>query len=157
DLDETNLTATNCTVGTASYMSPEQCRGERHISHKSDLYSLGVVFYELITGRKPFVADNAMQMFLLHVSGTFARPSRAVLDMPVWLDTLISQLLEKDPDRRPFDAAMVGNALESIQEKVEAQASAGVAAAQARRGDRPRGQRGSSEEDKEAARALLGK
>src|SRR5262245_40475363 len=71
DLDETNLTATSCTVGTASYMSPEQCRGERNISHKSDLYSLGVVFYELITGRKPFVADNAMQMFLLHVSGPF--------------------------------------------------------------------------------------
>jgi serine/threonine-protein kinase len=75
DLDVTRLTSDNCTVGTASYMSPEQCRGERNLTHKSDLYSLGVLFYELLTGRKPFQADNAMDMFLLHVQGTFERPA----------------------------------------------------------------------------------
>ena len=104
DLDVTALTSANCTVGTASYMSPEQCRGERDITHKSDLYSLGVVFYELITGRKPFEAENAMDMFMQHVQGTFERPSRLVLDLPVWMDTLICQLLEKKPEQRPFDA-----------------------------------------------------
>ena len=52
DLDVTALTSANCTVGTASYMSPEQCKGERDITPKSDLYSLGVVFYELITGKQ---------------------------------------------------------------------------------------------------------
>src|SRR6266851_6309095 len=56
DLDVTALTGANCTVGTAAYMSPEQCRGERNLTYKSDLYSLGIVFYELITGRKPFQA-----------------------------------------------------------------------------------------------------
>src|SRR5262249_7514862 len=70
DLDESQLTGTNATVGTASYMSPEQCRGEKTISHKSDLYSLGVVLYELVTGRKPFVAENTMDMFMAHVQGT---------------------------------------------------------------------------------------
>src|SRR5262249_26592444 len=73
DLDQPALTETNCTVGTAAYMSPEQCKGET-ITHKSDLYSLGVVLYELVTGRKPFTAENAMEMFLQHVQGKFERP-----------------------------------------------------------------------------------
>src|SRR5262245_24066671 len=78
DLDVTQLTEANCTVGTASYMSPEQCRGERILTAKSDLYSLGIVFYELLTGRKPFQADNVMDMFMCHVKGSFERPSRVV-------------------------------------------------------------------------------
>jgi serine/threonine-protein kinase len=155
DLDETGLTSTNCTVGTAAYMSPEQCRGERNLTYKSDLYSLGIVFYELITGRKPFLADNAMEMFLKHVQDEFERPSRLVPDLPVWLDTLICQLMEKKPEHRPLDAAMVSNTLDTIQEKVEAQQSAGVDAARARMMDRPRDQRHPDEEDKEAARILL--
>src|SRR5262245_10854548 len=76
DPNLTQLTEANCTVGTASYMSPEQCRGERNLTSKSDLYSLGIVFYELLTGKKPFTAENVMEMFMLHVQGTFERPSR---------------------------------------------------------------------------------
>jgi serine/threonine protein kinase len=136
DLDGTALTEANCTVGTAAYMSPEQCRGERNLTPKSDLYSLGIVFYELATGRKPFQAETAMEMFLCHVEGTFERPSRLVLDLPVWFDTLICQLMEKQPEKRPLNAAAVTEALDRIQEKVEAQQSAGVDAA--RRRPRPR-------------------
>src|SRR5947207_15183729 len=117
DLDVTQLTSANCTVGTASYMSPEQCRGERNISHKSDLYSLGIVLYELLTGKKPFVAENVMDMFMMHVKGTFERPSR-VVDVPKWLDILIVQLLEKKPEQRPRDAALVGEALADVLQKV---------------------------------------
>jgi serine/threonine-protein kinase len=154
DLDVTALTATNCTVGTASYMSPEQCKGDV-ITPKSDLYSLGIVFYELVTGRKPFIAENAMEMFLLHVNGEFERPSRLVLDLPVWFDNLICQLLEKKPEHRPLDAAKVAEALGTIQEKVEALQSAGVDAVSARRADRPAGKRQVDGADKDAARTLM--
>jgi serine/threonine-protein kinase len=156
DLDETALTSANCTVGTAAYMSPEQCRGERDLTFKSDLYSLGVVLYELVTGYKPFLAENAMEMFMLHVQGTPERPSRRVLDLPIWLDNLICQLMEKSPDKRPRDAATVGTALKGIQEKVEAQQSAGVETARSRVVDRVAGQPRPDAEDRTAALSLLG-
>ncbi|HWG41607.1 MAG TPA: serine/threonine-protein kinase [Gemmataceae bacterium] len=155
DSDLEALTATNCTVGTAAYMSPEQCKGQSDLTHKSDLYSLGVLFYELLTGRKPFKADNAMDMFLQHVQGTFERPSHMVLDIPVWLDTLVCQLMEKKTEQRPLDAHLVAETLGSIQEKVEAQQSAGVEAVRRRMIDRQPGQKRPDEEDKEAARILM--
>ncbi len=151
DLDMIGLTSANCTVGTAAYMSPEQCKGERDLTHKSDLYSMGIMFYELLTGQKPFLADSPMDMFLKHVQGTFERPSRLALDIPVWLDTLVCQLLEKKPDQRPYDAALVADALNRIREKVEAQRSAGVDAVTSRNRDQTQ----IDEEDKEAARTIL--
>ncbi|HKB04802.1 MAG TPA: serine/threonine-protein kinase [Gemmataceae bacterium] len=132
DVDVTALTAANNTIGTAAYMSPEQCKGERLLTGKSDLYSLGIVFYELLTGRKPFNAESSVDMFLLHVSGTFTRPAQINPDIPVWLDTLVCQMMEKKPEHRPRDAAMVCQALEEIAEKVASQVSAGADLAKAR-------------------------
>ncbi len=157
DLDVTQLTEANCTVGTASYMSPEQCRGERNLTAKSDLYSLGIVFYELVTGDKPFKADNAMEMFMHHVKTKPVRPGNRVLDLPVWFDTLICQLMEKKPEHRPMDAAMVAGVLSTIEEKVQTLKSAGVEVATRKRGDRPRNAPARSAEDTEAVRTLTGK
>lgn len=155
DLDVEQLTATNNTVGTAAYMSPEQCRGERSLTNKSDLYSLGVVLYELLVGSKPFEAETTMDLFLAHVQGTFERPSRRILDIPVWLDNLICQLLEKKPEHRPFDAAMVSQALLQVAEKIQAQSSAGVDAAKARLADRNAKRIDPDAKDRKAARTLL--
>ena len=154
-LDMTQLTSANCTVGTASYMSPEQCRGERSITHKSDLYSLGIVFYELLTGKKPFVAENVMDMFMAHVQGPFEKPSRLVVDIPRWLDTLVCQLMEKKPELRPLDGATVAGALARVMEKVEAKQSAGVDAARARSIDRAAGDTPPDDTDRDAAQTLL--
>jgi serine/threonine-protein kinase len=151
--DLTTLTGTNCTVGTAAYMSPEQCRGEKTLSAKSDLYSMGVVFYELLTGRKPFQKDSPLEMFHAHVYDKVERPSRTVMDIPVWLDTLVCQLLEKKPEHRPYDAAMVAKVLDEVEQKVADQRSAGVDAATARTTDRGV-KRPTDETDRDAARTL---
>src|SRR5438270_11548476 len=132
DVDVTALTGANVTVGTAAYMSPEQCKGETNLSHKSDLYSLGVVFYELLTGRKPFHKDNPIEMFLAHVNEKPKRPSELVPEIPVWLDILTTQLMEKRPEHRPFDAAMVRKVLDEGERNEFEQRSVGVEVATAR-------------------------
>jgi serine/threonine-protein kinase len=154
DTDVTALTSQNSTIGTAAYMSPEQCKGDRYLTNKSDLYSLGVVFYELLTGKKPFIAETTVDMFLKHVNEKPVRPSKHVPDLPVWLDNLVVFLLEKDKDRRPLDAATVAKMLEDIEEKVRTQHSAGADAANARRMDRPFGEKEMDETDREAAKTL---
>jgi serine/threonine-protein kinase len=157
DTDVTALTGANSTIGTAAYMSPEQCRGAKDLSAKSDLYSLGVVMYELITGKKPFFAETTMDMFLKHVNETAVRPGRLMPDMPVWVDNLIMHLLEKSPDTRPYDAATVKRMIEEIEAKVESHQSAGLDVATARRVDRKPTDEKLTAEDREAARAMKGK
>ena len=154
DTDVTALTGANSTIGTAAYMSPEQCRGEKTLSAKSDLYSLGVVFYELITGRKPFVAETTMDMFLKHVNEVPVRPTKYIPDLPVWADNLIMFLMEKKVEMRPLDARTVAKMIVDIEEKVQNQKSAGVEAANARRVDRKVNDAAMSDADREAARLL---
>src|SRR6516164_3044085 len=158
DTDVTALTAANSTVGTAAYMSPEQCRGARDITYKSDLYSMGIVFYELLTGRKPFTGETAMDVFLQHANNTdYRTPGQIALDVPIWLDTLVCQLMEKEPAKRPLNANAVADSLRLIKDKIEIQRSAGVEAATKRRIDRTSGEKKLDEDDKTAARVMLGK
>lgn len=154
DIDVTALTGANCTVGTAAYMSPEQCRGETVITGKSDLYSLGVVFFELLTGRKPFQAESPVEMFMKHVNEPPPRPSRLVTDIPIWLDTLVLQMLEKKPEHRPMNAEMVVKALDEVIEKAGKGHSAAVDAVTARAVDRRVQTSLPDDTDREAARTL---
>src|SRR5207237_3891499 len=100
DQDVTALTGANSTIGTAAYMSPEQCKGDRNLTAKSDLYSLGIVFFELLTGRKPFVAENTVEMFLKHVHEEPPRPGKLVPDLPPEFEALVLQRLAEDEDER---------------------------------------------------------
>lgn len=141
DLDLTQLTSAHCAVGTAAYMAPEQCMAKT-IDPRTDLYALGVVLFELLTGHKPFQAQSSVEMFRMHLEAKPPRASSVILDIPVWFDTLILHLMEKDPDNRPPHAGVVADSLEQIEQKMHAMESAGAQVAGAKRGDR-------------AARALL--
>ncbi len=158
DTDVTALTGMNSTIGTAAYMSPEQCKGDKNLTAKSDLYSLGIVFFELLTGRKPFTAETTVDMFLKHVNEAPPRVHKLVENLPTKFASLILQLLEKDKADRPQDAAWVVRMLEEVEADAIARKSAGLDAAKARRGDRrfTDGDSTIDEADREAARALKG-
>lgn len=122
DNDATALTQTGHAQGTFAYMAPEIIRG-KPVSHKSDLYSLGCMLFELLTGQRPFQAESPAEVFYQHIEQTPPRVSTLALDCPIWLESLVAQLLEKDPARRPLDAQTVGRALQEVQDKVAMQAS----------------------------------
>lgn len=111
------LTQTGGVVGTAEFLSPEQAQG-KPATRKSDLYSLGVVFYLLLTGRTPFKGESSADLLHKHVYGRFDRPQKWVPDIPYELDELICQLLEKEPDKRPGDALALLRMLERVQRKM---------------------------------------
>ncbi len=100
-----DLTATGTAMGTLAYMSPEQCRGDAGIDHRSDLYSLGCLLYEGLAGRPPFTspAPHALLYQQVHEAPRPLRPGAA----PAPVADLVMRLLAKDPARRPRDAASV--------------------------------------------------
>ncbi|MBA3316292.1 MAG: serine/threonine protein kinase [Planctomycetota bacterium] len=121
DGDATALTAAGKTVGTYAYMAPEQISGKPPISRRTDLYALGCVGFELLTGRPPFVAETPAEMLFGHLNGEPPRVREFSIDCPMWLDDVIARLLEKDPEDRYFDALAVQMALDEVKQKVEEQ------------------------------------
>jgi len=96
---EENLTQTGAVMGTATYFSPEQAQG-LSLDPRSDLYALGVVLYEMLTGAAPFSGDSPVAIAYKHVQ-TAPRPPRSINpSIPPELDAIVLQLLEKDPERR---------------------------------------------------------
>ncbi len=106
-------TRTNVVLGTVRYLSPEQASG-RPVGPASDLYSLGVVLYEMLTGTVPFEAENPVAVALKHVSEL--PPSPKVLNprVPLPLADLALRLLSKDPDHRPASARRLVEELDGV-------------------------------------------
>lgn len=120
DTEASPLTAVGKTVGTYAYMAPEQIRGSAVITRKTDLYAVGCLLYELLTGQTPFLADNPAEMLLAHMESE-PFPVRAKCPTcPPALDQLIMRLLEKEPDDRPFDALAVHTELTEIAAALKA-------------------------------------
>lgn len=112
------LTVTGGIIGTAEYMSPEQAQGHR-ATKKSDLYSLGAVLYAMVTGRPPFTGNTTLDVIQKHRFGQFDPPKAIVPELPHWLDQLICQCLEKDPEKRFPDAFVLSLRLKEIPAKVD--------------------------------------
>jgi hypothetical protein len=119
-----HLTVTGVVVGTAEYLSPEQAAG-KPVTRRSDLYSLGVVLYTLLTGRTPFEGE-VLDLLHKHRFAQFDRPARLVPELPADLDEIVCQLLEKDPSRRPPDGAILFRQLDSLRRKLERKATTPV-------------------------------
>jgi serine/threonine-protein kinase len=92
-------TSTSTVLGTAAYLSPEQAQG-LHVDSRSDLYSTGVVLFELLTRRPPFVADSPVAVAFAHVSEPPPVPSTLDATLPVQLDPIVARALAKDPAQR---------------------------------------------------------
>jgi serine/threonine-protein kinase len=106
DSGDSRLTATGMAIGTPAYMSPEQSAGDRAIDGRSDLYSLGVVGYQMLCGQPPFVASNTPSMLVKHLSERPVPVDERWPDIPADLSRAVMICLEKDPaDRFPNAAA----------------------------------------------------
>jgi eukaryotic-like serine/threonine-protein kinase len=106
-----NLTRTGTQLGTVFYMSPEQVKGER-VDNRSDIYSLGITLYELLTANVPFSSDSEFQVLNDHVNTPPPPPSKFYPYLPKGLENIILKSLEKNPDRRFQTAEEFGAALE---------------------------------------------
>jgi len=113
-IDRTRLTQAGMMVGTVSYMPPEQAAGGE-VTPQSDLYSLGAMLYEMVTGRPPFVGDDAVAIIGQHLNTQPVSPSWHRPDCPPGLEVLVLRLLEKDPGKRPSTAAEVQTAIQGEQ------------------------------------------
>ncbi len=101
--ENSDITATGSVMGTAQYLSPEQAQG-KPTTPRSDIYSIGVILYEALTGRVPFEGDSAVAVALKQVSEAPRRPSVINPDVPPALDAVVMRALAKDPDARFKDA-----------------------------------------------------
>lgn len=117
---DSRLTATGTTIGTPSYMSPEQCAGDRQLDGRSDLYSLGAVAYYMLTGQPPFTGPTTPVIMMKQVTEQVVPPSRLRAGMPTDLERIVLRLLEKDPANRFSEgsdvvAALDGAAVQAVE------------------------------------------
>jgi serine/threonine-protein kinase len=118
DANHEDLTQAGAILGTAKYLSPEQVDGVA-VDARSDIYSLGVVLYEMICGRPPFVAATDLATALMHVQATAPRPRQVRPGIPRPLDDIIVRAMHREPAGRFATAADMAKALRSIDMRAD--------------------------------------
>jgi eukaryotic-like serine/threonine-protein kinase len=96
---ESRLTRTGVLLGTPTYMAPEQVRS-RTIDARTDIYSLGVIMYEIFTGRPPYAGDDPMAILFQHVEGKPRPPRQVQADITPGLEAVILKAMAPDPEKR---------------------------------------------------------
>lgn len=126
-VSDSQFTATGALVGTPAYMSPEQGKGEK-VTSVSDIYSLGIILYQLLTGRVPFDADTPLAVIHKHVHEVLPMPRKLNPALSEGFERVILKALAKDTDDRYQTAAELMKALEQASEASEPIVMAGVSA-----------------------------
>lgn len=109
-LGQSRMTREGSVVGTLSYMAPEQIT-RREVDLRTDLYAMGVVLYEMVTGRTPFQAESDYELMRAQVERAPSPPRTFSPDLPAWLELQIVRALAKNPDHRPQSADQLADAL----------------------------------------------
>lgn len=104
-------TRTGTLMGTPIYMSPEQCLGTKQVDGRTDIYSLGVILFEMVCGRPPFVSEGIGELINMHINVQPEPPTQVVSTLPGWLDVVILKALAKKPDDRFGTMAQLEDAL----------------------------------------------
>ncbi len=107
-------TSTGALIGTVAYLSPELVLGKQ-ADARSDIYSVGIMLYEMITGRQPFDGDVPIQVAYQHVNSTVAAPSLEVPGLATEIDELVQWCTDRDPDKRPVDGTALLSELRHIR------------------------------------------
>lgn len=115
---EPTLTGTGVGIGTPEYMAPEQGAGHG-VDHRVDVYALGIVLYEFITGHKPYTADTPLATVLKHMTEPLPPAKAAIPDLPQAVEAILFKALAKDPADRYQDMAMFAAALQEITKPLE--------------------------------------
>jgi serine/threonine protein kinase len=113
--EEFTLTGSGTGIGTPEYMAPEQGMG-REVDARTDIYSLGIVLYELVTGRKPYTADTPMAVVLKHMTDPLPRPRQYIADLPDIVERVLLKALAKDPQDRYSKISEFADALENADQ-----------------------------------------
>ncbi len=116
DINAERLTTTGMTLGTVQYYAPEQAQGEI-VSPAADVYALGIVMYEMLTGRTPFDGDTPVAVAMQHIQDLPTPPSQLNPNIPPALEEIIMRCLEKVPEMRFRDGGTLARALEVLGEE----------------------------------------
>jgi len=123
DAQETmDLTATSALIGTPEYMAPEQAT-VKAADHRSDIYALGIVLYEMVTGRKPYTADTPLAVTIMHARDPLPRPRTFVSDLPQVVESTLLKALAKKPEDRYQSMGEFAIALENLERQTSSKAA----------------------------------
>ena len=116
--DGLRLTSTNMTIGTPEYMAPEQIH-TKDVDHRVDIYSLGAVFYEMITGRKPYTAKTPMAVLIKSTSEPLPSPRLFISNLPDYIENALLKALAKKPEDRFADMESLASVMREMAEAQE--------------------------------------
>lgn len=116
--DSVNLTSTNVVVGSVHYLSPEQAKGDP-VDYKTDLYSLGIVMYQMLIGQVPFKGESSVYTLLKHINEPVIPPKKIVADISEEVNLIVLKLLEKEPKNRIQTAKELNEALNEINNNLK--------------------------------------